>query len=192
MYIALWCPPDHVTPPDSRFSRTASDVAAACEGRFPTRRTHFAAVASEVERVLSLKYRLALDDRDQEWQRVNSYLADVLKDTHVLYAKLARLQGDFVGPELSELEKISEKVLDLGEELSRFMKAFHEGDASMFKQKVFGGEPGEPVPGETPPAPPERFEEDYESEIRAEEDGELSEFEEVGAEEAPAESEEAA
>lgn len=132
-----------------------------------------------------------MDERDQEWQRVNSYVADVLKDTHVLYAKLARLQGDFAGSELGELEKISESVLNLGEQLSRFMKAFHEGDATMLKSKIFGGGSSAPPAPDAPPAPapdappapaPERTEDDYELEIRAEEDSELSEFEEVSEE----------
>lgn len=150
----------------------------------------FRRVATAVERSVSLRHGIATDERDQEWQRVNSYVADVLKDTHVLYAKLARLQGDFTGSELEELESVSDKVLELGEQLSRFMKDFHNGAASMLTSKLFGG--GESPPGQSgqpgptaPPTPePERTEVDYESEIRAEEDGEFSEFEEV--EEEPA------
>lgn len=179
-HIGLWCPRCCVTSHGSVFSKVASEVNASCEDRFPHRRTRFASLSSSVERVLALRSHVALDERDQEWQRVNSYIADVLKDTHVLYAKLARLQGDFAGPELTELDRISEKVLDLGEELSRFMKSFHEGDASMLKQNVFGGEPQAPL--EQAP-PKERTPEDYESEIRNEEEGEFSEFEEAPPEE---------
>lgn len=147
---------------------------------------NFQQAALRVARSLSLKYHLSVDEHDQEWQRVNSYIADILKDTHVLYAKLARLQGDFVGAELSELERIAEKVLDLGEVLSQFMKAFHSGDASMFKTKSFGNpDPSQgggqaPPSPEAPPPPPEgdseRSDVDYESEIRSEEDGEFEEF----------------
>lgn len=152
----------------------------------------FRRVAAAVERSVSLRCNIATDERDQEWQRVNSYVADVLKDTHVLYAKLARLQGDFTGSELEELESVSDKVLELGEQLSRFMKDFHNGAASMLTSKLFGG--GEGPPGQSgqpaPPAPePERTEVDYESEIRSEEDGEFSEFEEVEEEEEPAKDE---
>jgi hypothetical protein len=160
------------------------------ESNFPERPSAFRKAASGVERAVSLRGHLSVDDRDQEWQRVNSYVADVLKDTHVLYAKLARLQGDFAGPELDDLERISESVLDLGEQLSRFMKAFHDGDATMLKSKLFGGQdvpPDQhgPVPSPVPEAqePPERSEEDYESEIRSEEDSEFEEFEEVPPEE---------
>ena len=167
------------------------------DARYPDRPTSFRKVASGVERAVSLRGRTAMDERDQEWQRVNSYVADVLKDTHVLYAKLARLQGDFAGGELGELESISESVLNLGEQLSRFMKAFHEGDAAMLKSKVFGrgtpsaAPPSPPAPPAPPPGPaPERSEEDYESEIRSEAGSEFEEFEEVDEEGAPAEKEE--
>lgn len=158
---------------------------------------NFQLAALKTARSLSLKYHLSVDEHDQEWQRVNSYVADILKDTHVLYAKLARLQGDFIGAELSELESISEQVLDLGEVLSKFMKAFHSGDASMLKTKSFGN-PGQapvpPVPSESvppaPDAPPvERTDDDYESEIRSEEDGEFEEFDEEFDEEEPTEEE---
>lgn len=119
-------------------------------------------------------------ERDSEWQRVNSYIADVLKDAHVLYSKLARLQGDFIGAELTELESISSKVLDLGEELSKFMKAFHEGEASMMKEKQFGGDGGAP-PGTPPPQIPSEFsrpESDFETELNLEGDGDFDEYEE--------------
>lgn len=121
---------------------------------------------------------------DAEWQRVNSYIADVLKDTHVLYAKLARLQGDFIGGELSELEKISSDVLDLGEKLSLFMKAFHEGDANMMKEKSFGGPPsGGAPPGTPPPQIPSEFkrpEEDFDTELDLEGEGDFKGFDDEG------------
>lgn len=159
-----------------KFRQTASRIAASLSEKYPDRPCYFRKVAIEVERVISLRHRLSVDEHDQEWQRVNSYIADVMKDAHVLYAKLARLQGDFAGPELGELEKISEHVLELGEQLSRFMKAFHEGDANMLQSQVFGGEPSGPPPAPEP-SPPERSDEDYESEIRSEEDMEFEEFE---------------
>lgn len=113
---------------------------------------------------------------DAEWQRVNSYIADVLKDAHVLYSKLARLQGDFIGSELDTLEKIASGVLDLGEQLSTFMKAFHEGDASMMKEKQFGGPGSGGAPaGTPPPAIPAEFKRpdgDFETELDLEGDGE--------------------
>jgi hypothetical protein len=100
--------------------------------------SHFANVARDV--VNTLNTRVAATDRDAEWQRVNSYIADVLKDAHVLYAKLARLQGDFAGKELDELEKISEGVLAIGGKLSTFSKSFYEGAASMIQEDVYGAE----------------------------------------------------
>jgi len=79
-------------------------------------------------------------DRDAEWQRVNSYVADILKDIHVLYAKLARIQADFTGDELGELEKVSEAILSLGEQISAFSKNFYEGRLDMIeKSHEFGG-----------------------------------------------------
>ena len=113
-------------------------------------------------------------DRDAEWQRVNSYIADVLKDTHVLYAKLARLQGDFIGRELDELEKISESVLSLGEELSQFSKAFYEGKLSMAEGDLAYGTPpgGAPQGGEGHTAPPggQEAPEAYEVPVEVEEE----------------------
>lgn len=100
------------------------------------------------ELVGQVKTRHATVDRDAEWQRVNSYIADVLKDAHVLYAKLARLQGDFVGQELNSLERISESVLTLGEELSQFSKAFYDGKLQMADSDMAYGTP---QGGQAPP-----------------------------------------
>ncbi len=121
----------------------------------------FSAMAAKVHS--EIRGRLAASDREAEWQRVHSYIADVLKDTHVLYAKLARLEGDFAGEELSRLERISEAVLTLGNELSEFSKAFYEGKYDMAESDhAFGGTPpekGPPVPpeGEAPIVEPEGF-----------------------------------
>ena len=82
--------------------------------------------------------RLAAVDKEADRQRVNSYIADVLKDAHVLYAKLARLHGDFGGTELKELEKVSEVVLSIGGKLASFSKAFNEGKAKMNEPDVYG------------------------------------------------------
>lgn len=84
--------------------------------------------------------RTAAVDDDAEWQRVNSYIADVLKDCYVLFAKLARLRGDFAGSELAKLDGTSAKVRDLGQELAGFSKAFTEGKYAMNKKEQFGGE----------------------------------------------------
>jgi hypothetical protein len=121
--------------------------------------SRFASVALQVSKDLRDRrlypVKIATVDRDAEWQRVNSYIADVLKDTHVLYAKLARLQGDFIGRELDELEKISESVLSLGEELSQFSKAFYEGKLSMAEgDMAYGTPPGPPAEGGGHAAPP--------------------------------------
>lgn len=159
----------------STFQAQAAEVEARLSGALPRGRTSFSRVAAEVVKAL----RVAQDqpsEHDAEWQRVNSYIADVLKDAHVLYAKLARLQGDFIGGELSELEKIAADVLDLGEKLSLFMKAFHNGDASMMKEKTFGGGDGSggAPPGTPPPQIPSEFkrpEEDFETELDLEGDG---------------------
>lgn len=177
----------------SRFAHVAAEVDAfLSHPKRPERPFHQTArsVASRVDVA-------AAKDRDQEWQRVNSYIADVLKDAHVLYSKLARLQGDFVSPERDELETISGSVLDLGEQLSQFMKKFHSGEADMLGQSAFGGGEGgapegtppptipgefEEVPGAEGPegeeAPKEKSEEDFDTEIQLEEEDEFSEFEE--------------
>ena len=99
---------------------------------------------------------------DADWQRVNSYIADVLKDAHVLYAKLARLQGDFGGAELDQLQKISEAVLVLGDELSVFSKDFYDGKYRMQQSEfTYGDQGGAPIPtggggAQPPPAPEDR------------------------------------
>jgi hypothetical protein len=92
---------------------------------------------NQIAKGVELRARVA-SDKDSEWQRVNSYVADILKDSHVLYAKLARLQGDFGGKELQLVEKISEEVLELGRKLSSFSKAFYQGKASMVSHDVYG------------------------------------------------------
>lgn len=79
----------------------------------------------------SFQARVAAEDKDEEWQRVNSAIADVLRDAHVLYAKLARLQNDFKGDELQGLQTIGENVLTIGGKLSEFSKAFYEGKLAM-------------------------------------------------------------
>jgi hypothetical protein len=121
--------------------------------------SHLNSVARSVFKTLSTNRLAASADKDAEWQRVNSYIADVLKDAHVLYAKLARLQGDFTGHELSELETISEGVLGIGGKLSTFSKAFNEGKAKMSESDiygsddVFGGEAPSPAPMPVPESP---------------------------------------
>jgi hypothetical protein len=166
------------------FHALAAEVSVRTAGvyRGPDAGKKFSRVAQEVRDSFGPQVADGPPERDSEWQRVNSYIADVLKDAHVLYSKLARLQGDFVGPELTELESISSKVLDLGEELSQFMKAFHEGEASMMKEKQFGGPDsgGGAPPGTPPPQIPSEFkrpEEDFETELDLEGDGDFEDYE---------------
>ena len=123
----------------SKLAQVATEVSKAV-GPTDTRIrvSRLAAMASEVNSVLLRK--AAAVDRNAEWQRVHSYIADVLKDTHVLYAKLARLEGDFGGEELTRLERISEAVLTLGNELSAFSKAFYEGKYDMAANDFAYGE----------------------------------------------------
>jgi hypothetical protein len=124
---------------------------------------------------------------DAEKQRVNSYIADVLKDSHVLYAKLARLQGDFKGQEAEDLFDISQKVLSIGDNLSGFAKAFREGEAKMAETSfAYGDEGGAPEPA-PPPAPEEGGEEPVPFGEAPEGEDEEEEEEEVP--EAPAEEE---
>jgi hypothetical protein len=126
----------------STFRSVAAEVQKAMGGK---PRTEFSRVASQVQKELA--GRVAAEDRDAEWQRVNSYVADVLKDSHVLYAKLARLQGDFSGEELARLSRISEAVLAIGDELSLFSKGFYEGKYDMLQSGFeYGPDGGAPIP----------------------------------------------
>lgn len=110
--------------------------------------SNFAKIAAEV--AANIKTATAADS-DAEWQRVNSYIADVLKDSHVLYAKLARLQGDFIGEEFDRLSKISEAVLHIGDELSSFSKAFYDGKYDMAQSEFsYGSPPGGQSPQQAP------------------------------------------
>jgi hypothetical protein len=112
--------------------------------------SHFSQVAAEVQTALQSRLGAAVD-MDAEKQRVNSYIADVLKDSHVLYAKLARLQGDFKGAEAEDLFGIAQRVLDIGDELSKFAKAFREGEAKMADTSfAYGDEGGAPQPAPAP------------------------------------------
>jgi hypothetical protein len=105
----------------------------------------FAREAAAIEQAMSKNFRMkkiAVNDRDAEWQRVYSYIADSLKDTMVLYSKLARLQGDFGGDELSTLNGIAEEVLTLGERMSKFSRDFSKGDLRMVESPTFDGGQG--------------------------------------------------
>lgn len=132
------------------FAQVAAEVAAAVRKNNPS----FVVVAAEVQNAVERRLKIAATNKDQEWQRVHSYIADVLKDTHVLYAKLARLEGDFTGVEREQLEGISEKVLGLGEELSAFSKEFYQGKFSMQEKGFSYGEPSGLAPGGAPPPIP--------------------------------------
>ena len=106
--------------------------------------SEFARIASQVHNKLS---RTAAADKDQEWQRVNGQLADLLKDIFMANSKVARIQADFKGEELDRLMKISEAVMALGEELASFFKAFYEGRLEMVEGGLtFGEEPQIPTP----------------------------------------------
>ncbi|HES59694.1 MAG TPA: hypothetical protein ENO18_04610, partial [Caldithrix sp.] len=112
-------------------AKVASEIANDPKLEVVSKPTHLARVATEVQQSLQVA---ASKDQDAEWHRVNSYIADILKDAHVLYAKLARLQSDFSDVELAKLEKISERVLELGGQLSQFSKGFYEGRIEMVKE----------------------------------------------------------
>src|SRR5580693_5920636 len=135
--------------PMSQLSKVASEVSRVMRGtpRAMLHQSRLATLATAVRTVIH--QRTAAVDREAEWQRVHSYIADVLKDTHVLYAKLARLEGDFGGEELTKLERVSEAVLQLGNELSAFSKAFYEGKYAMAQPET-EGEGGGGGGGEAP------------------------------------------
>jgi len=116
--------------------------------------SHFSQVAAQVHTAVQSRLGAAVD-MDAEKQRVNSYIADVLKDSHVLYAKLARLQGDFKGMEAQDLMEISQKVLALGDELSKFAKAFRDGEVNMADTSFAYGDEGGGAPEPAPPPVPE-------------------------------------
>jgi hypothetical protein len=112
----------------------------------------FSNAAAEAHKNLSIE-RTASVDKDAEWHRVNSLIADILKDAHMMYAKLARLQGDFIGEELTKVEEISESILTIGEQLSHFSRAFYEGKFSMAETEFSYGTPS--PNGESQEQPPE-------------------------------------
>lgn len=136
--------------------------------------SNFSKISAEIAQDLANKRIGASKDQDAEWQRVYSYIADSLKDLHVLFAKLARLQGDFAGEELSNLEKVSESVLMIGDELSRFSKAFYHGKYNMQKSEmIYGGEDSSPAPQQSPipqPAPESQESPEIPMEVQGDED----------------------
>lgn len=95
--------------------------------------SYFNRISAEIRENLVNDRLSALVDRDPEWQRVNTYIADVLKDSHTLYAKLTRLQSEFDGKELQALQMIAEGVLKLGDQLSVFAKSYYEGKLNSAK-----------------------------------------------------------
>ena len=100
--------------------------------------SNFQKIASNVFSMIN--HYSARVDKDAEWQRVHSYVADIAKDISVCYSKLARLEGDFEGEELSTLERISESILALGNEMSSFLKAFYEGKYDMVDKSFSYGQ----------------------------------------------------
>jgi hypothetical protein len=122
------------------------------------RNSAFSQVASQISENFR-KIRMASDGEiDADWKRVNSYIADILKECSMLYAKLARLQADFNGEELKNIQRISEGVLVLGDEMSNFSKEFYEGTYKMQPSDVlYGGYSDnnqQPPQGVSPPTPP--------------------------------------
>jgi hypothetical protein len=129
----------------------------------PRKASIFSKISSEIHLALGGE---TPNERDPEWQRVNSAIADVFKDSGVLFSKLARLQGDFAGSERAQLEEIGNEVRDLTDKLSKFSSDFYNGDLNMkASQTPFnyggpapggGGAPqggGAPPPAPAPPAP---------------------------------------
>jgi hypothetical protein len=153
--------------------------------------SQFSHVAAQVQAAVQSRLGAAVD-MDAERQRVNSYIADVLKDSHVLYAKLARLQGDFKGQEAEDLFAIGQKVLALGDELSRFAKAFREGEAQMADTSFSYGDDsggGGQAPAPAPEPEPEPEGVPFGEAPEAEEGEEELEEEEAEGEEEPEEEE---
>ena len=105
----------------------------------------FSRVAADVKKILAgLPISRVAVDRDENWKRVHASIADILKEASMLYSKLARLEADFAGEELESLERVSEAVLAIGDELSRFSKAFYEGKYTAQESEfTYGGEGNE-------------------------------------------------
>lgn len=162
-------------------AQVATEIAIDSRLEIISKPTLVAKVATEVKKSLESKVA-AIKDQNAEWHRVNSYIADILKDAHVLYAKLARLQGDFAETELDKLEHVSEKVLELGSELSSFSKGFYEGRIEMVKEFSYSGPGGStkievetkgdevPVEGESKDPEPSHEELDIDLDLEGETD----------------------
>ena len=80
-------------------------------------------------------HRIAVENEDADWQRVNSYVADIVKDIMLTYSKLARLRSDFVGSELAKIGGVSNKVREVGEIMLAFSKAFNANEYSIAKKE---------------------------------------------------------
>jgi hypothetical protein len=122
-----------------KFMNTFSKVAGDVRKNLSTQ-NNFSRVAKDVKNRVALGAPTT-EEHDSDWHRVNSYIADVLKDAHVLYAKLSRLQSDFAGEELGVLENISEQVLELGQNLNQFSRSFYEGELNMIPPETVYGAP---------------------------------------------------
>lgn len=122
----------------------------------PKASSHFASVSTDIHKSLGGNPIIAGAERDAEWQRVNSAIADVLKDSSVLFSKLARLQGDFAGKERDELEDIGNEVRGVTDKLSKFSSEFYAGELNMRTSDTpfnYGGAPGGGAPGGGAPPP---------------------------------------
>jgi hypothetical protein len=146
--------------------------------------SRLATASNEVLQALGVKTAKSDVERNSEWQRVNSSIADVLKDSSVLFSKLARLQGDFTGPERDELEDIGNDVRSISDRLSKFSSEFYAGELNMRTPETpfsYGQAPPPPdagPPTPTPPTPPREDEDfDVEAEISDEDSTLEAEFE---------------
>lgn len=115
--------------------------------------SYFNRLSSDIRRELVTERVSALVNKDPEWQRVNTYIADVLKDSHTLYAKITRLQSDFDGKELQALQMIAEGVLKMGDQLSIFAKNYYEGKLNSAQVSYGDTEAPSTPDAEAPPAP---------------------------------------
>lgn len=175
----------------SKFQHIAASIANNGTTNSDTMKSsRFAAVSGEICKALGGRVAKNGGERDAEWQRVNSAIADVLKDSGVLFSKLARLQGDFAGPERDELEEIGNEVRGVTDQLSKFSSEFYAGELQMRTSETpftynSDGSPAvapapapAPAPGAPPAPPPPPADEDFdvEAEISDEDSGLDKEF----------------
>ncbi len=77
---------------------------------------------------LSKDIEMRVASNESFWQKTNTSIADVLRDSSSVYAKLSKLQGDFEGKDAENISEMAKEYLSLTDRISEFSSKFKAGE----------------------------------------------------------------